>query len=122
MVWMSRCTVKVLMFVCKLYVEVCDQLIFRQSQLKIQKGNGFFIELKGKFNVEGVSYSNLLRTLGVLLYHVSKIRKTSSIHRNHSKGLNSCVSRINRLLFRPLKWSHIWEQILYKQQSLIFGV
>ena len=62
MVWMSRCTVKVLMFVCKLYVEVCDQLIFRQSQLKVQKGNGFFIELKSKFNVEGVSYSNLLRT------------------------------------------------------------
>ena len=51
MVWMSRCIVQVLMFVCRLNVQVCGQLTSRQGHLKVQKGNAFFIELMGKFNV-----------------------------------------------------------------------
>ena len=51
MIWMSRCIVQVLMFVCRLNVQVCDQLTSRQAHLKVQKGNAFFIELMGKFNV-----------------------------------------------------------------------
>ena len=51
MVGMSTCIVEVLMFVCRLNVQVCGQLTSRQAHLKIQKGNAFFIELMGKFNV-----------------------------------------------------------------------
>ena len=51
MVWMSRCTVLVLMFVCRLNVQVCGQLTSRQAHRKVQQENVFFIELMGKFNV-----------------------------------------------------------------------
>ena len=51
MIWMSRCIVQVLMFVCRLNVPICGQLTSRQAHLKVQKGNAFFIELMGKFNV-----------------------------------------------------------------------
>ena len=54
MVWMSRSIVQVLMFVCRLNVQVCSQLTSRQAHLKVQKGNVFFIELMGKFNVRVV--------------------------------------------------------------------
>ena len=51
MVWMSRCIVQILMFVFRLNVQVCYQLVPRQAHFKVQKGNAFFIELMGKFNV-----------------------------------------------------------------------
>ena len=51
MVWMSRCIVQVLMFVCRLDLQVCGQLTSRKAHLKVQKGNAFFIELMDKFNV-----------------------------------------------------------------------
>ena len=51
MVWMSRCIVQVLMFVCRLNVQVGGQLTSRQAHLKAQKGNFFFIELMGKFKI-----------------------------------------------------------------------
>ena len=47
----ERCIVQVLMFVCRLDLQVCDQLTSRQAHLKVQKGNAFFIELMDKFNV-----------------------------------------------------------------------
>ena len=72
MVWMSRCIVQVLMFVCRLNMQVCGQLTSRQAHLKVQKGNAFFIELMGKFNVGLVVIEIFLRTLLVFLYHVSK--------------------------------------------------
>ena len=50
MVWMSRCIVQVLIFFCRLNVQVCVQLTSRQVQLKVHKGNVFFIELMGKFS------------------------------------------------------------------------
>ena len=51
MVWMSRCIGQVLMFVSGLNVQVCGQFTSRQAQLEVRKGNAFFIELMGKFNV-----------------------------------------------------------------------
>ena len=51
MVWISRCIVQVLMFVCRLNAQVSGQLTSRQAHLKVHKGNVFFIELVGKFNV-----------------------------------------------------------------------
>ena len=51
MVWMSRCLVQALMFVCRLTVQVCGQLTSRQAHLNVQKENAFFIEFMGKFNV-----------------------------------------------------------------------
>ena len=51
MVWMSRCIGQVLMLVSRLNVQICGQLTSRQAHLKVQKGNAFFIELMGKFNV-----------------------------------------------------------------------
>ena len=50
MIWMSRCIVHVLMFVCRLNVQVCGQLTSRQAHRKVQNGNPFIIELMGKFN------------------------------------------------------------------------
>ena len=47
-VWMSRCIVQLLMFVCRLNVQVCGQFTSRQAHLKAQKGNAFFIELMYK--------------------------------------------------------------------------
>ena len=44
---MSRYIVQVLMFVCRLNVQVCGQLTSKQAHLKVQKGNAFFIELLG---------------------------------------------------------------------------
>ena len=72
MVWMSRCIMQVLMFACRLNVQVCSQLTSRQAHLNVQKGNAFFIELMGKFNVGVVVIEIFLRTLPVFLYHVSK--------------------------------------------------
>ena len=51
MVWMRRCIGQVPMLVSRLNVQVCGQLTSRQAHLKVQKGNVFFIELMGKFNV-----------------------------------------------------------------------
>ena len=75
MVWMSRCIVQVLMFVCRLNAQVCGQLTSRQAHLKVQKGNAFFIELVVKFNVVVVVIEIFLRTLPVFLYHVSIVSK-----------------------------------------------
>ena len=50
MVWMNRRIGQILMFVSRL-MQVCGQLTTRQANLKVQKGNPFFIELMGKFNV-----------------------------------------------------------------------
>ena len=72
MVWVSRYIVQVLMFVCRLNGQVCGQLTSRQAHLKVQKGNAFFIEVVGKFNVGVVVIEIFLRTLPVFLYHVSK--------------------------------------------------
>ena len=72
MVGMNRCIVQVLMFACRLNVQFCGQLTYRQAHLKVQKGNAFFIELMGKFNVGVVVIEIFLRTLPVFLYHVSK--------------------------------------------------
>ena len=72
MVWMSRGIVQVLMFACRLNVQVCGQLTSRQAHLKVQKGNAFSIELMGKFNVGVVVIEIFLRTLPFFLNHVSK--------------------------------------------------
>ena len=72
MVWMSRCIVQLLMFVCRLNVQVCGQLTSRQAHLKVQEGNAFFIELMGIFNVGVAVIEIFLRTLLVFPYHVSK--------------------------------------------------
>ena len=71
-VWMSRCIVQVLMFACRRNVQVCGQLTSRQAHFKVQKGNAFFIERMGKFNVGMVIIEIFLRTLPVFFYHVSK--------------------------------------------------
>ena len=65
MVWMSRCMVQVLMFICRLNVQVCGQLTPRQAHLKVQKGNAFFIELVGKFDAGVAVIKIFLRTLTV---------------------------------------------------------
>ena len=77
MVWISRCIVQVLMFVCRLNVQVCGQLTSREAHLKFQKGNAYFIELIGKLmgNVGVVVIEIFLRTLPVFLYHVSIVSK-----------------------------------------------
>ena len=72
MIWISKFIVQVLMFVCRLNVQVYGQLTSRQAHLKVQKGNAFFTELTGKFNVKVVLIEVFLRTLPVFLYHVSK--------------------------------------------------
>ena len=69
---MSRCVMRVLMFVCRHNVEVCDQLTSRQVHLKVQKGNAFSMEFTGKFNVGVEVIKIFLKTLSVCLYHVSK--------------------------------------------------
>ena len=51
MVWMRRYVGEVLMFVSRRNVQVYGQLTSTQAHPKVRKGNAFFIELMGKFNV-----------------------------------------------------------------------
>ena len=93
MVWMSRCIVQVLMFICRHNVQVCGQLTSRQAHLKVQKENAFFIELMGKFNVWVVLIETFFKNSYSFPLACAQIKKTSPIYRNHTKSLNFCVSR-----------------------------
>ena len=92
-VWMRRYIGQVLMFVSRLNVQVYGQLTSTQAHLKVQKGNAFFIELMGKFNVGVVVKNSSSFSLPCV-----QIRKTSSIYRKHTKSLNSCVRKLVSIL------------------------